>query len=143
VADAADDDLVVATGDGVLDGALQYGEHIVKARAAGGAAAVTHPFPGRCQATAGEVRGQVLLRRGEHIDAERPVAPDRPQRQAAEVETHQHQRRVEGQRGDGAGGRAGRLAVGADRRDHGDAGGEVAHGVPELRRRDPGGHICP
>ena len=75
----------------------------------------------------------MLLRRGEHVYHERAVAADRPQGQAAEVEADEDQRRVERQRGDRVGGRAHRLAVGTDRGDDRDPGGEVPHRLAELR----------
>jgi hypothetical protein len=136
VADAADDDLVVPAGDGVLDGALQDREHSVQPGAAGRAAAVAHPVPGRGQPPAGEVRRQVPLRRRQHVHHEGAVAADGPQREAAEIEADQDERRVERQRGDRVGGGAHRGAVGADRGDHRDPGREVAHGRAELRGRD-------
>ena len=78
------------------------------------------------------------LRCREHIHHERAVPADGPQRQAAEVEADQDERGVERQRGDRVGGGAHRRAVSADRRDHRDAGREMAHGVTELCGRHGG-----
>jgi hypothetical protein len=94
VPDAANDDLVIAAGEGVFHRALQDRQHVLQARAASRAAAVADPVPGGRETAAGEVRGQVLLGCGEHVHHERPVTPDRPQRQAVQIETDQHERRV-------------------------------------------------
>jgi hypothetical protein len=78
VADAADDDLVIAAGQCVLHGALQRREHIIEPGAAGGPAPMLDPVPGRSEAPPGEVPRQVLLRRREHVHHERAVAADCP-----------------------------------------------------------------
>jgi len=137
VPDPADHDLVVAAGQAVLDGALQDGEDTFDAGAAcRPVPVVTDVIPGRGQPAPGEAGRQVLLLRGEHVDRERAVLPDRRQGQAGQVEADQDERRVERQRGDRVGGGAHRRTVGVDRGDHRDAGREVAHGRAELGGRD-------
>jgi len=134
----ADHDLVIAAGQAVLHRALQHGQDSLQPRAAGRPGPVAHPVPDRGQAAAGEVGRQVLLRRGQDVDHERAVPVDGPQRQAAEVEADQHQRRLERQRRDRARRGPHRLAFFVNRRHDGHARGEMAHRPPELSFADPG-----
>jgi hypothetical protein len=126
----ADDDLVIAAGQPVLDRALQGGEHAVQPGAAGQSRPVRHAVPVGRQPAAGEVGRQLLLRRGKDVDRERAVRLDGRQCLAGPVEADQQQRRVEGQGADRVGGGADWPPVRADRGDHGHPGGEVAHSVP-------------
>jgi DNA-binding transcriptional LysR family regulator len=91
----ADDDLVISPGQPVLDRALQRGQHAVQPGAAGQPRPVADAAPVGGQPAAGEVGGQLLLRRGQDVDRERAVRPDRRQRLAGPVEAGQQQWRVE------------------------------------------------
>jgi hypothetical protein len=97
VADPPDDDLVVAAGQAVLDGAFQHRQHAVDPGGAGRPVPVPDLFPRGGQAAAGEVRRQLPLPRREHVDDERAMLPDSLQGQAAEVEADQDQRRIQRQ----------------------------------------------
>jgi FMN reductase len=136
VPDAADDDLVVTTGHGVLDGALDDRDHVRQPGRAGRPALVPHLVPDGRQAPAGEVGGQVVLPGAEHIDRERPVTPDGRKRLALEVEAHKHQWRLKRERRDRVRRCPDWLAVRPDRGDDRDPGGEVPHRLAQLGRGD-------
>jgi hypothetical protein len=95
---AADHDLVVAAGHAVLHRALQDGEHAVEPGTAGRSVPVPDSVPGRRQPAPGQAGGQVLWPGREHVHDERAVPPDGPERQAAEIEADEDERRVERQR---------------------------------------------
>jgi len=139
VAHPADDDLVISARQPVLDRALQRGQHAVQPRAAGQPRPVRHAVPVGREPAAGEVGRQLSLRRGQDVDGERAVRPDGRQRLAGPVEADQQQWRVEGEGADRVGGGPDWMPVRVDRGDHGHAGGELTHGVPQRRGGDAGG----
>jgi FMN reductase len=136
VPDAADDDLVVTAGHGVLDGALDDRDHVRQPGRTGRPALVPDLVPDGRQAPAGEVGGQVVLPGAEHIDRERPVTPDGRKRLALEVEADEHQWRLKRERRDRVRGCPDWLAVRPDRGDNRDPGGEVPHRLAQLGRGD-------
>jgi len=137
VADAADDDLVVTAGQRVLDGALDDRDHVREPGGTGWPALVADLVPGGRQPPAGEVGGQVPLPVAEHVDRERPVAPDGLERRALEVEADEHQGRLKRQRRDRVRGRPDRLAVRPNRGHDRDPGCEVTHRLAQPVRGDP------
>src|ERR1700730_3602502 len=132
----ADDDLVVAAWQGVLDGALDDRDNVRQPGRASWPAVVADLVPDGRQAPAGEVGGQVVLPLAEHVDRERAVAADGRERRAAQVEADKHERRLKRERRDRVRGCPHRLAVRPDRGDHRDPGGEVAHRLAQLGRGD-------
>jgi FMN reductase len=132
VPDAADDDLVVAAGQGVLDGALDDRDHVREPGRPGETAVMPYPFPGGGETALGEVGGQVALPVAEHIDRECPVSSDGRESRTAEVEADKHKRRLKRERRDRVRGRPDRLAVRSDRGHDRDPGGEVPHRLAQL-----------
>ena len=135
--DVADEQQVVAARDGALEAAFEQGQAVLEDRAAAEAG-----LPGDAGELVGggarEVVGDVALVGGQHVDREVVAALEAGQRQRGPVQAPEHERRVERDGGERVRGQALALAVGGERRDHGDARGEAAERVAELARVEGG-----
>src|SRR6185369_9378970 len=140
LADRADDDLVVAA---VVDGvyvAVKPGEDVVEDNRAPVRDAPRDGVELRAGPGA-ERRRDMLLILGENVDGEASGPLDvRPARRAASL-AHEHQRRVEGQRGEGLTGEPGRDSGFIGPGDDGHSGAEVAQNLAVGGRVDGGGPL--
>lgn len=133
VGDACDQDIVVAGGDGLFEGAFHVGEGIVEEGDAGGAGVPVDALEA-VAAAGGELVGEVALFGAKEGEAESGLIAEEVEDGRVVADADEDEGRVEGDGGEGVDGEAVWGGVGAEDAGHGDAGGELAAGAAEITR---------